>query len=83
MAAKMSPLVADPDFLLLELDRVIHSAQVRLEQQQIHVQELSHRNSERSSAQRRLKLMQAALKKLLDYKAQWHSSRGPGNDETQ
>ena len=77
-AAKTHPLLSDPDFLTFEVDRLIHSAEVRLEQQRMHVDELSGHESERFNAKRTLKLMQAALQMLLDYKAQWRSPRGPG-----
>jgi hypothetical protein len=56
----------------------MHSAKVRLEQQQIHVQELSRHSSERFNATHRLKLVQAALEKLLAFKAQWHGKTGQG-----
>ena len=80
MSKAAHPLVADPDFLTFEVDRLIHSAEVRLEQQRIHVDELSGHKSERFNAKRTLKLMQATLGRLLALKAQWGPKR-PGRDE--
>lgn len=76
--SKIPPLLSDPDFLTFEVDRLIHSVRVRLEQQQIHIEELAGHESERLNAKRRLKLMQAALKKLLEYKERWGRSNRPG-----
>ena len=75
-AAKTHPLLADPDFLTFEVDRLIHSAEGRLEHQRIHVDELSGHEAERFTAKRTLKLMQATLERLLALKAQWGPKRG-------
>jgi|EndMetStandDraft_5_1072996.scaffolds.fasta_scaffold740882_2 hypothetical protein len=60
-----------PDFLTYEVERLIQSAKVRLEQQLIHIAELRRDTAERAKAERELKLMQAGLDRLRERKKQW------------
>lgn len=72
---KNENLLGDPDFLALEIDRLVNSANNRVQQQRIHIAELHRHGLERARAQRQLKSMQAAFEKLKAYKKLWVSGR--------
>jgi hypothetical protein len=60
----------DQDFLDFEVDRLVGSARVRVDQQRIHITELSRHASEKRLAKPQLRIMRSALKQLIAYKTQ-------------
>jgi hypothetical protein len=63
------------EFIAAEFDRLINSATIRMEQQQIHIKELAGSIAQRAHAGHQLKDMLAGYQELIDLRNQLSSTR--------